>query len=140
VDWHKLNNKKAAFCLDPNNSTSLKQYENNLNMKVGLVEVKFQRSYHIHGKLLLKKLLHEDGRLPRCSAVYSGRSLPMFCRHVLPLSSRLWLGACCVHRHGLITEAASTRETLVQFYHTARRNIPEDSHLHYFCRDYVMPL
>jgi hypothetical protein len=27
-------------------------------------------------------------------------------------------------------EAASTSETLVNFYQTTRRNVPEDSHLH----------
>jgi hypothetical protein len=30
----------------------------------------------------------------------------------------------------LMTEAASTSETLVNFYQTTRRNNPEDSHLH----------
>jgi hypothetical protein len=30
----------------------------------------------------------------------------------------------------LMMEAASTSETSVNFYQTARRNIPEDSHLH----------
>jgi hypothetical protein len=29
----------------------------------------------------------------------------------------------------LMMEAASTSEMLVNFYHTTRRNIPEDSHL-----------
>jgi hypothetical protein len=29
-------------------------------------------------------------------------------------------------------EAASTSETSVNFYHTACRNNPEDSHLHHF--------
>jgi hypothetical protein len=31
---------------------------------------------------------------------------------------------------GLMMEAAITSETWVNFYQTARRNIPEDSHLH----------
>jgi hypothetical protein len=30
----------------------------------------------------------------------------------------------------LLMEAASTSETSVKFYHTTRRNNPEDSHLH----------
>jgi hypothetical protein len=30
----------------------------------------------------------------------------------------------------LMMEAARTSETSVNFYHTTRRNIPEDSHLH----------
>jgi hypothetical protein len=30
----------------------------------------------------------------------------------------------------LMIEAASTSETSVNFYHTTRRNNPEDSHLH----------
>jgi hypothetical protein len=30
----------------------------------------------------------------------------------------------------LMMEAVSTSETLVNFYKTTRRNIPEDSHLH----------
>jgi hypothetical protein len=30
----------------------------------------------------------------------------------------------------LMMEAASTSETLVNFYHTTRRNNPEDSHLY----------
>jgi cell division protein FtsL len=30
----------------------------------------------------------------------------------------------------LMMEVVSTSETSVNFYHTARRNIPEDSHLH----------
>jgi hypothetical protein len=30
----------------------------------------------------------------------------------------------------LMMEAASTSETSVNFYHTTRSNIPEDSHLH----------
>jgi hypothetical protein len=30
----------------------------------------------------------------------------------------------------LMMEAASTSETLVNFYQATRRNIPEDSHLH----------
>jgi hypothetical protein len=38
------------------------------------------------------------------------------------------------YRHGiliaLIMEAVSSSETSVNFCHTARRNIPEDSHLH----------
>jgi hypothetical protein len=32
--------------------------------------------------------------------------------------------------HRLMMETASTSETSVNFYHAARRNIPEDSHLH----------
>jgi hypothetical protein len=51
----------------------------------------------------------EDGCHPGCSAVLSGRSL------LIPL----------------MMEAASTSETLVIFYQTSRRNIPEDSHLQY---------
>jgi hypothetical protein len=31
----------------------------------------------------------------------------------------------------LTTEAASTSETLVNFYQTTRRNSPEDSHLYF---------
>jgi hypothetical protein len=30
----------------------------------------------------------------------------------------------------MMTEAASTSETSVNFHYTTRRNIPEDSHLH----------
>jgi hypothetical protein len=30
----------------------------------------------------------------------------------------------------LMMEAANTSETLLNFYQTTRRNIPEDSHLH----------
>jgi hypothetical protein len=39
--------------------------------------------------------------------------------------------SCCLHHQGtLMMETASTSETLVNFYQTTRRNIPEDSHLH----------
>jgi hypothetical protein len=38
----------------------------------------------------------------------------------------------CLHHQGdyLMTEAANTSETSVNFYQTTRRNNPEDSHLH----------
>jgi hypothetical protein len=40
----------------------------------------------------------------------------------------------------LMMEAASTSETLVNFYQTTRRNIPEDSHLHFvYYLIYVTP-
>jgi hypothetical protein len=35
----------------------------------------------------------------------------------------------------VILEAANTSETSVNFYHTTRRNIPEDSHLHTRCHE-----
>jgi hypothetical protein len=41
-------------------------------------------------------------------------------------------GLCCLHHHPLIAlmvEAASTSETLVNFYQTTRNYNPEDSHL-----------
>jgi hypothetical protein len=34
----------------------------------------------------------------------------------------------------LMMEAVSTSETPVNFYQTTLRNIPEDSHLHYYVR------
>jgi hypothetical protein len=34
------------------------------------------------------------------------------------------------NHQGLMVEAVSISETSVNFYHTTRRNIPEDSHLH----------
>jgi hypothetical protein len=37
------------------------------------------------------------------------------------------IGKCTI---ALLMEAASTFETLVNFYETTRRNNPEDSHLH----------
>jgi hypothetical protein len=48
-------------------------------------------------------------------APQSGRSLPMFQRYLLP---------------ALMMEAASTYETLVNFYQTTQCYNPEDSHLH----------
>jgi hypothetical protein len=39
-------------------------------------------------------------------------------------------GICCLHHHCLMTEAANTSETLVNFYQTTQRYNPEDSHLH----------
>jgi hypothetical protein len=33
----------------------------------------------------------------------------------------------------MMMEAASTSETLVNFYQTTRRNNPEDSYLHVYC-------
>jgi hypothetical protein len=40
-------------------------------------------------------------------------------------------GVCCLHHQGdEMMEAISTSETLVNFYQTTRRYIPEDSHLH----------
>jgi hypothetical protein len=56
----------------------------------------------------------EDGYLLACSAVSSGRSLLAFQRQLI----------------SLMMEAASTSETLVNFYQTTRRYIPEDSQLH----------
>jgi hypothetical protein len=47
-------------------------------------------------------------------------------------------GALCLHHQGddissqgiaLVMEAASTSETLVNFYQTTRRNNPQDNHL-----------
>jgi hypothetical protein len=43
-------------------------------------------------------------------------------------------GACCLHHQGneyttMMMEAVSTSETLVNFYQTTWRSIPEDSHL-----------
>jgi hypothetical protein len=44
---------------------------------------------------------------------------------------RYFRGACCLHHQGaLIMEAAIKSEKSVNFYQTAWRNIPEDSHLH----------
>jgi hypothetical protein len=46
---------------------------------------------------------------------------------------RRFRGACCLHHQdsegiiSLMMEAASTSETLVNFYQITRRNIPEDS-------------
>jgi hypothetical protein len=34
----------------------------------------------------------------------------------------------------LMMEAVSTSETSVDFYHTMRRSIPEDSHVYTHCR------
>jgi hypothetical protein len=46
-------------------------------------------------------------------------------------TDRRFRGAYCLHHQGaLVMEALSTSETSVDFYHTARRNIPEESHLH----------
>jgi hypothetical protein len=41
-------------------------------------------------------------------------------------------GTYCLSLHAivLVMEAVSTSETSVSFYHTTRRNIPEDGHLH----------
>jgi hypothetical protein len=45
-----------------------------------------------------------------------------------------WVVAPCslVRVIALMKEAASTSETSVNFYQTARRNNPEDSHLHLY--------
>jgi hypothetical protein len=59
---------------------------------------------------------------------------------------RRFRGAYYLHHQGddggskylsnaLMLEAASTSETLVNFYQTTRRNNPEDSHLYTRCRD-----
>jgi hypothetical protein len=47
---------------------------------------------------------------------------------------RRFRGACCGAIF-LMMEAASTSETSVKFYQTARLNIPEDSHLHTYRRE-----
>jgi hypothetical protein len=39
-------------------------------------------------------------------------------------------GTYCLYHHGDELQAASTSDTLVNFYQTTRRNNPEDSHLH----------
>jgi hypothetical protein len=41
---------------------------------------------------------------------------------------RRFRGDYCLHNQG--AEAASTSETLVNFYHTTRRNNPENNNLH----------
>jgi hypothetical protein len=48
----------------------------------------------------------------------------------LPYCGILWdVAACSLGDGALMMAAVSTSETLVNLYHTARRNIPEDSHL-----------
>jgi hypothetical protein len=42
----------------------------------------------------------------------------------------LLLAASIIKAIALLMEAARTSETSVNFYHTTRRNNPEDSHLH----------
>jgi hypothetical protein len=59
---------------------------------------------------------YEDGRLLGCYVVLSDISLLTF------------QGACCRNHHTLMMEAASTSETVVNFYQTTWYN-PEDSHL-----------
>jgi hypothetical protein len=45
---------------------------------------------------------------------------------------RRFRDAYCLHHQGaLIMETVIISETMVIFYQTARRNITEDSHLHY---------
>jgi hypothetical protein len=60
-------------------------------------------------------LIKDDCLLGYC-ALYSGSNLPTFQGCFLPLT--------------LGQEVASFSETSVNFYQTARRNTPEDSHLH----------
>jgi hypothetical protein len=44
---------------------------------------------------------------------------------------RRFRGVCCLHHQvDNMMQAASTSETLVNFYQTTRRNNPEDCHLH----------
>jgi hypothetical protein len=41
-----------------------------------------------------------------------------------------FIGPCCLHHYGtVLIEAASTSETLVNFYQTTRRYNPEDIYL-----------
>jgi hypothetical protein len=60
---------------------------------------------------------YEDDCLLGCCAVLSGRSLPTFQRCLLPSSSGWW--ETDEWLIALMTEAASTFETLVNFYHGA---------------------
>jgi hypothetical protein len=61
----------------------------------------------------MKNELHKDERFLGCCAVYSDRSFPTF---------------------ALMMKDASTPETSVNFYQTARRYIPEDNHRQVFLR------
>jgi hypothetical protein len=66
------------------------------------------------GRAIVNTIINEDGCLLGCSAVQSGRSSPTF-----------------------QVEAASTSESLVNFYQTTRRYKPEESHLRTHRWDYL---
>jgi hypothetical protein len=80
-----------------------------------------------------------------CSFVYTGEHPLKNWNTVLAKMAVFWVvapcslveiyqrfrGPCCLHHQGDRSyEAARTPETLVNFYQTSRRYIPEDSHLH----------
>jgi hypothetical protein len=68
---------------------------------------------------------HNEGGLLRCGLVQSDRYWPTFQRNCLPT---LW-GLT------LMMEAVSSSETSASIYKTTWCNVPQDSHLHTYCRE-----
>lgn len=54
---------------------------------------------------------------------------------IIPFTHRQRQICCFLHTIALMMEAVLTSETLVNFYQSARRYYPEDSHCHSHCRE-----